>query len=410
MPTYLIHGFRWPRPLIRIHIILQNLDDAAAEWLMAPSTTAALISNFRKLHPDTMQHLPDLRFIEQYDPRDESSADAKSQPFAYVADVVHEVQLGVEIDDVRGKGVSNEAWGAIVDLRDAIAPGEKVAWFVVVCGDTERWVPPTVKVLENSSSYYRGQQESGMEAGAGADDVSLCLSNVEPGTNDALEEEIEVLETIQPQEERKTTSKITKVCQLIQVKHPISNHHSSKPSLNNISTISPPPTAPPAALPKQNQPYKPQNGIQTPPTSTSPPIQSPTRPSTQSTPQRNGHYQPQPLSHQPSHHPAHAAPTTTTTGPTKVLPKPPTNPKSDSSPTSSTSTSTTLPIRPAAPPTPSPPTTATNNGTPKTNNDPTTTTNEKSTVQASESATAAAPPSSTTLPSPTTTTTAAAQG
>src|ERR1700760_2309120 len=162
MPTYLIHGFRWPRPLIRIHIILQNIDDAAAEWLMAPATTNSLVENFRKLHGETMAHLPDLRFIEQYDPSDES-ADAKSQPYAYVADVVHEVRLGVEVDDIRGKGVSNETWGAIVDLRDAIAPGEKVAWFVVVCGDIERWVPPTVKLLENSGAYYRGQHDMIME-------------------------------------------------------------------------------------------------------------------------------------------------------------------------------------------------------------------------------------------------------
>jgi hypothetical protein len=153
MPTYLLHGFRWPRPLVRIHIILQNLDDAAAEWLMAPPTTRCLLENFTVLHPQIMTALPNLKFIEQHDPLDESAAN-KSQPFAYVADVVHEVQLGLEIDEVRGKGVSNERWAAMMDLRDAIAPGEKVAWFVVVCGDTERAFPPTVQMLENSGMYY----------------------------------------------------------------------------------------------------------------------------------------------------------------------------------------------------------------------------------------------------------------
>jgi hypothetical protein len=154
MPTYLVHGFRWPRPLIRIHIILQDLDDAAAEWLMAPATTRALLHNLSALHPHIMRHLlPDLRFVEQYDPADET-AESRSQPYAYVADVVHEVRLGVEIDEVRGRGVSNERWAAMVDLRDAVAPGEKVAWFVVVCGDTERWVPPTVQVLENSGQLF----------------------------------------------------------------------------------------------------------------------------------------------------------------------------------------------------------------------------------------------------------------
>jgi hypothetical protein len=145
MPTWLVHGFRWPRPLIRIHIILQNLDDAAAEWLMAPPTTAALLENFRTLYKEQMQSLPSLRFIEQYDPDDLTTTE---QPYAYVCDQVHEIQLGVDIDEVRGKGVANEAWASLADLRDQIAPGEKVGWFVVVNGDVERWVPPVEDTYE----------------------------------------------------------------------------------------------------------------------------------------------------------------------------------------------------------------------------------------------------------------------
>lgn len=142
MPTYLIHGFRWPRPLIRIHIILQNLDDAAAEWICSPTTTMALLQNFVELFPHAMPFLPQLRFIEQYDPSDLSAA-SLSQPHAYVADIVEEVKLGVDVDEVRGKGVGNEQWGALMEIRDKIAPDEKVGWWVVVCGDEERWAPPT---------------------------------------------------------------------------------------------------------------------------------------------------------------------------------------------------------------------------------------------------------------------------
>lgn len=141
MPTYICHAFRWPRPLIRIHIILQNLDDAAAEWLIAPQTSATMIHNFKTIYPEIMPALPSLRFLEQYDPSDES-VESKSQPYAYVCDVVHEVKLGTEFDEVRGKGVNNDAWTAMMDLRDKLAPGEKVSWFVVVCGDVERWSPP----------------------------------------------------------------------------------------------------------------------------------------------------------------------------------------------------------------------------------------------------------------------------
>lgn len=142
MPTYLVHGFRWPRQLVRIHIILQNLDDAAAEWLVAPRTTLALLKNFNQLYPECMEHLNRLRFVEQYDPNDQSSS-ATSQPFAYVADMVEEVKLGVEIDEVRGRGLNNEQWNAIMELRDKLAPEEKVGWYIVVCGDEERLAPPT---------------------------------------------------------------------------------------------------------------------------------------------------------------------------------------------------------------------------------------------------------------------------
>lgn len=150
MPTYLLHGFRWPRQLIRIHIILQNLDDAAAEWLVAPKTTLAMLKNFKQLYPDCMEHLNQLRFVEQYDPNDQSSS-ATSQPFAYVADMVEEVNLGVDIDEIRGRGLNNEQWTAIMELRDKLAPEEKVGWYIVVCGDEERSFPPGL-VSEDSAS------------------------------------------------------------------------------------------------------------------------------------------------------------------------------------------------------------------------------------------------------------------
>ena len=139
MPTWIVHGFRWPRAQIRIHIILQNLDDAAPEWLMAPASTACMMENFKQQWPDEMKQLPGLRFIEQYDPDDLT---VKDQPHAYVCDQVHEVKLGVDVDDLRGGGVKEDQWAAIAELRDKVAPGEKLGWFIVVNGDVERWAPP----------------------------------------------------------------------------------------------------------------------------------------------------------------------------------------------------------------------------------------------------------------------------
>lgn len=138
MPTWIVHGFRWPRAQIRIHIILQNLDDAAPEWLMAPATVACMTENFKKQWPEEMKQLPGLRFIEQYDPEDLT---VKDQPYAYVCDQVHEIKLGVDFDELRGGGVGEDQWAAIAELRDKVAPGEKLGWFVVVNGDVERWAP-----------------------------------------------------------------------------------------------------------------------------------------------------------------------------------------------------------------------------------------------------------------------------
>lgn len=190
MPVYLLHGFRWPRPLIRIHIILQNLDDAAAEWLVAPQTTLTMLKNFNELYPDSMEHLNNLRFVEQYDP-DDTTPGAGSQPYAYVADVCEEVKLGVDIDEVRGKGVPNDQWAAMMELRDKLAPEEKVAWYVVVCGDEERWAPPTVGLLQqggstNSTSPPRQSESSSMHSAGANVSCRLVRSGMLDGTDNVL--------------------------------------------------------------------------------------------------------------------------------------------------------------------------------------------------------------------------------
>lgn len=134
---------------------MQNMDDAAPEWLVAPGTTLALLKNFNDLYPECMQYLNRLRFIEQHDPND-TSASGVSQPYAYVADMAEEIKLGVEIDEVRGRGLNSDQWAAIMDLRDKLAPDEKVGWYVVVCGDEDRPLPPPKEDLAGSISVGAG--------------------------------------------------------------------------------------------------------------------------------------------------------------------------------------------------------------------------------------------------------------
>lgn len=105
-----------------------------------------------------MEDLPNLRFIEQHDPRDEVT---KSQPYAYVADVVEEITLSVDVDEVRGRGVPNDQWASMMDLRDKLCKDAKVAWYVVVCGDEERHVPLERAIAEREE--YDEEDETSAE-------------------------------------------------------------------------------------------------------------------------------------------------------------------------------------------------------------------------------------------------------
>ena len=141
MPVYLVHGFRWPRAAIRIHIILNNIDDAAPEWIASPTTSSALRDNLVDLYPKIMHSLPDLRFIEQYDPSDDSH-NAVSQPFAFVADQVEQCNLSLDLSESMKKGIDSDKWDALMDLRDQLAPKEKLGWYMVFNGDEMRLHEP----------------------------------------------------------------------------------------------------------------------------------------------------------------------------------------------------------------------------------------------------------------------------
>jgi hypothetical protein len=94
MPVYLAHGFRWPRDGfagIRVHAIVNNLDDVSVEYIQNDHSRAALLESLRALYPDMLKPLESgnrrIDFLEQYDPED-TSLDAVSQPYAFVCDWV----------------------------------------------------------------------------------------------------------------------------------------------------------------------------------------------------------------------------------------------------------------------------------------------------------------------------------
>lgn len=158
-----------------MYIVLNNLEEAAAEYVQQPLTTELLTESFKKTQADLMPRLPELHFIEQYDPQDESSSTV-SQDYAYVSAKVVTIPdgAGAGLEDVveQGSGLSADATEALEALRDRLAPGEKIGWFMVYNGDPDRWYPPSEDEdeYEDEKSYVDEKVESQTE------------SQTEPGT------------------------------------------------------------------------------------------------------------------------------------------------------------------------------------------------------------------------------------
>lgn len=112
MSMYVLHGFRWPRRAIREWVIVNNVDDAAPDYLMSATTPDALKASMIKMFPDIMARVPNLQFIEQHDP--EAPA---IQTFAFVADVVVQSNQHIDIDMARKCGPKPAAWDAFMDLK-----------------------------------------------------------------------------------------------------------------------------------------------------------------------------------------------------------------------------------------------------------------------------------------------------
>ncbi|KAL9598658.1 MAG: hypothetical protein Q9179_003837 [Wetmoreana sp. 5 TL-2023] len=137
MSVFLVHGFRWARNDIRIHVVLQEVDNAAPNNLMSGDSEEAMNENFRDLYPEPMANLPPLRFIEPLNPNNEKFK-YPSEPYAFVADVVMQSEDYIDVTKTMNQcQIPAAQWDAMADLRDILAKGEKIGWFVVHNGDRE---------------------------------------------------------------------------------------------------------------------------------------------------------------------------------------------------------------------------------------------------------------------------------
>ncbi|KAL8645777.1 MAG: hypothetical protein Q9210_006522, partial [Variospora velana] len=128
--------FKWSRCDVRIHTIIQEVDDAAPNNLMSGDSEWAMRENFSKLYPDAMEHLPHLRFIEPLNPNTEKFA-YPAEPYVFICDVVVRSEDYIDITKEMAKGITQAEWDAMAELRDAIAKDEGIGWYAVHNGDLE---------------------------------------------------------------------------------------------------------------------------------------------------------------------------------------------------------------------------------------------------------------------------------
>ena len=128
----------WRRTPIREFVILQDVNDAAPDYLMQATTPAAMKAALTKLHPNIMNRIPEIHFIEQHDPANENP-DAVTQPYAFVADKVHEDPLHMNVRAVQENNpITAAAWDAFADLKEALSVKSEIGWYVVYNGDPKR--------------------------------------------------------------------------------------------------------------------------------------------------------------------------------------------------------------------------------------------------------------------------------
>lgn len=160
--------------------------------LLSPSSINTKNSDY---FPYENDNPPAIKLLEEFDPKDETMV---SGPWAYVADHVVRVDTSVSIADemfryearmkrdpnkamqgpsdeygrkVPGGGSKKAGW--LEKLRDQLQRGESIRWYVVVCGDEERYNPTGFGVdelLEEDEEEYEEEECEESSSGARSQD------------------------------------------------------------------------------------------------------------------------------------------------------------------------------------------------------------------------------------------------
>ena len=168
MPIYLVHGFQWPRILIRQHTANFDIDDCAPDWVhMGSPSSTALLDSLHHLYPSLMESLDsehtDIQLIEEYS---QTEASAMPKNFVYVCDRVKRLEgCSLDVGDTAGRewGLGDGPDERMVKLRDELAAGAKVGLWLVCCDDETRLPPVPGKDGEGGTEegYGRNGESNG---------------------------------------------------------------------------------------------------------------------------------------------------------------------------------------------------------------------------------------------------------
>ena len=150
--------------MIRIHVIINNLENAAPDYTMATKTNDVFVTNLQTLYPELTKRLPKLQMVEEYDPHDFN--DEGREEYAWVANYTVSLNslvqsdeeqkkkaqskrlstpskstpnnIGARIESTISSGMDSDAVEAITGIRDQVAGGQEVGWWIVFNGDPQR--------------------------------------------------------------------------------------------------------------------------------------------------------------------------------------------------------------------------------------------------------------------------------
>lgn len=198
MPTYLCHGFRWPRRRIRTFVFLNDVMDGAPGWVIGAKSSSSILKrlhhNFGDIIPPPPTPIPKkptrlpgekpprwdfdfslppprvpdsedsvltnkwstIKLLEEYDPLNTVEP---SRPYVYLADYVVRIDLSANVPEEMARyndmaKQTPDRW--LERLRDAMEETEEVTWYVVVCDEEDRPDEPAGADEEGSerSSLY----------------------------------------------------------------------------------------------------------------------------------------------------------------------------------------------------------------------------------------------------------------